>query len=92
MILFCLGAPPIASTNPQGGRYAALKTLSNSAVMILVLFQQLRAWRASACLRDAARFFSHLFPGVVGLVPGKRVCSAQPHSLAMRGFRRRRQD
>ena len=38
--------------------------------MTLVLFQQLRGIESErSFLRDAARFFSHLFPGMVGLHP-----------------------
>ncbi len=56
--------------NPRGSRYAALKQLSDSEVMTLALFQQLRGIESErSFLRDAARFFSHLFPGVVGLHP-----------------------
>ena len=36
----------------------------------LALFQQLRGMESQrSFLRDASRFFSHLFPGVVGLAP-----------------------
>ena len=38
--------------------------------MTLALFQQLRGIESQrAFVRDAARFFSHLFPGVIGLAP-----------------------
>ena len=38
--------------------------------MTLALFQQLRGIESQrSFLRDAARFFSHLFPGVIGLAP-----------------------
>lgn len=41
-----------------------------SEVLTLALFQQLRGLESErSFLRDAARFFSHLFPGVVGLHP-----------------------
>jgi hypothetical protein len=37
---------------------------------MLALFQQLRGvGRERSFLREAARFFAHLFPGVVGLHP-----------------------
>ena len=56
--------------NPHGGRYTALKKLSDSEILTLALFQQLRVIESErSFLRDAARFFSHLFPGVVGLAP-----------------------
>lgn len=57
--------------NPDGARrYEGLKSLSDSEVITLALLQQLRGTESEhSFLRDAARFFSHLFPGVVGLRP-----------------------
>jgi hypothetical protein len=56
--------------NPKGDRYESLKRLSDSEVITLALFQQLRATESQrSFLRDAERFFSHLFPGLVGLSP-----------------------
>src|SRR3712207_786285 len=44
--------------------------LADSEVMTLALFQQLRGVESErSFLRDAEGFFSHLFPGVVGLHP-----------------------
>ena len=69
-VLFCLVDDAYRNLNPQGGRYAPLKKLSDSEVMTLALFQQLRGVESErSFLRDATRFFSHLFPGVVGFAP-----------------------
>jgi hypothetical protein len=58
------------NVNPNGRRYESLKKLSDSEVITLALFQQLRDMESQrSFLRDASRFFSHLFPGVVGLAP-----------------------
>ena len=59
------------SPDPGGGeRYGFPKKLSDSEVLALALFQQLRGVESErSFLRDAARFFAHLFPGVVGLWP-----------------------
>jgi hypothetical protein len=68
--LFCLLDDAYKNLNPKGRRYASLKRLSDSEVLALALFQQLRGIESErSFLRDAARFFSHLFPGVVGLAP-----------------------
>jgi len=68
--LFCLLDDAYNNLNPKGRRYASLKRLSDSEVLALALFQQLRGVESErSFLRDAARFFSHLFPGVVGLAP-----------------------
>ena len=51
-------------------RYESLKRLSDSEVITLALFQQLRGVESErSFLRDAQRFFSLLFPGVAGLHP-----------------------
>lgn len=69
-ILFCQIDDAYRNLNPRGNRYAALKRLSDSEVMTLSLFQQLRGVESErSFLRDAQRFFSHLFPGVLGLAP-----------------------
>jgi hypothetical protein len=69
-ILFCLIDDAYANLNPIGRRYEALKRLSDSEVITLALFQQLRDIESERSFpRDAERFFSHLFPGVVGLAP-----------------------
>lgn len=68
--LFCLVDDAYAHLDPKGQRYESLKRLSDSEVITLVLFQQLWGVESQrSFLRDAQRFFSHLFPGVVGLHP-----------------------
>jgi hypothetical protein len=69
-VLFCLVDDIYQNVNPNGRRYESLKKLSDSEVITLALFQQLRGVESQrSFLRDASRFFSHLFPGVVDLVP-----------------------
>jgi hypothetical protein len=69
-ILFCLVDDVYQNINPNGRCYESLKKLSDSEVITLALFQQLRGIEGQrSFLRDASRFFSHLFPGVVGLGP-----------------------
>src|ERR671929_3969 len=69
-VLFCLIDDAYANLNPRGRRYESLKRLSDSEVITLALFQQLRGIESQrSFLRDLSRFFSHLFPGVVGLAP-----------------------
>ena len=70
-VLFCLIDDAYATLNPHGARrYESIKRLSDSEVVTLALFQQLRGVEGERpFLRDAQRFFSHLFPGVVGLHP-----------------------
>jgi hypothetical protein len=66
-ILFCLIDDAYATLNPKGRRYESLKRLADSEVITLALFQQLRGVESErSFLRDAQRFFSDLFPGVVG--------------------------
>src|SRR4051812_26094319 len=68
--LFCEIDDAYAHLNPEGQRYASLKRLSDSEVITLALFQQLRGVESErSFLRETARFFSHLFPGVLGLHP-----------------------
>jgi hypothetical protein len=68
--LFCQIDDRYRILNPRGDLYASLKRLSDSEVLALALFQQLRGVESErSFLREAARFFSHLFPGVVGLHP-----------------------
>jgi hypothetical protein len=56
--------------NPYARRYESIKRLSDSEIVTLVLFQQLRDVESErSFLRDAERFFSHLFAGVAGLHP-----------------------
>jgi hypothetical protein len=69
-VLFCLVDDIYQNVNPNGRRYERLKKLTDSEVITLALFQQLRGVESQrSFLRDASRFFSHLFPGVVGLAP-----------------------
>jgi hypothetical protein len=70
-VLFCLIDDAYTTLNPRGVyRYETLKHLSDSEVITLALFQQLRGVESErSFLRDCERFFSHLFPGVVGLSP-----------------------
>ena len=69
-VLFCRVDDTYYRLNPEGRRYETLKELSDSEVITLALFQQLRGVESErSFLREAARFFSHLFPGIVGLHP-----------------------
>jgi hypothetical protein len=69
-VLFCFIDDAYERLNPQGRRYATLKRLSDSEILTLALFQQLRGVESErSFLRDASRFFSHLFPGVADLAP-----------------------
>jgi hypothetical protein len=70
IVLFCLIDDAYYRLNPSGRRYASLKRLSDSEVLTLAIFQQLRGVESErSFLRDVSRFFAHLFPGMVGLVP-----------------------
>ena len=67
-VLFCLIDDAYTLLNPRARSYESIKRLSDSEV--IALFQQLRGIESErSFLRDAQRFFSHLFPGVVGLHP-----------------------
>ena len=69
-VLFCLIDDAYALLNTNGCRYEPLKRLSDSEIMTLTLLQQLRGVESErSFLRDIERFFSHLFPGVVGYAP-----------------------
>lgn len=69
-VLFCLVDDAYSLLNPRARHYESIKRLSDSEVITLALFQQLRGVESEhSFLRDAERFFSHLFPGVVGLHP-----------------------
>jgi hypothetical protein len=69
-VLFCLIDDAYALLNPRAHCYESLKRLSDSEVITLALFQQLRGIESErSFLRDAQRFFSQLFPGVAGLHP-----------------------
>jgi hypothetical protein len=69
-VLFCQVDDIYYRLNPKGRCYETLKELSDSEVITLALFQQLRGVESErSFLREAKRFFSHLFPAVVGLHP-----------------------
>ncbi len=69
-VLFCLIDDAYALLNPEGQGYESLKKLSDSEVLTLALFQQLRGIESErSFLRDTQRFFVHLFPGAVGMHP-----------------------
>jgi len=70
-VLFCRIDDAYYRLNPKGHHYETLKELSDSEeVITLALFQQLRGIESQrSFLREVARFFSHLFPGVAGLHP-----------------------
>jgi hypothetical protein len=69
-VLFCQVDDIYYRLNPKGRDYETLKELSDSEVITLALFQQLRGVESErSFLREVERFFSHLFPGVVGLHP-----------------------
>lgn len=70
IVLFCEIDDAYRTLNPNGHRYESIKRLSDSEVITLALLQQLRGIESErSFLREAARFFSHLFPGVLGLHP-----------------------
>jgi IS5 family transposase len=70
-VLFCLIDDAYTLLNPRGARrYESIRRLSDSEIVTLALLQQLRGVESErSFLRDAQRFFSHLFPGVAGLHP-----------------------
>ena len=69
-VLFCLVDDAYRLLNPRWRSHEPLKKLSDSEVLTLALLQQLRGVESErSFLRDAGRFFSHLFPGVAGLHP-----------------------
>ena len=69
-VLFCLVDDTYTLLNPGWQSHESLKRLSDSEVLTLALFQQLRGVESErSFLRDAQRFFSHLFPGIAGLHP-----------------------
>ncbi|MBA3422967.1 MAG: hypothetical protein ACR2HO_02195 [Rubrobacteraceae bacterium] len=69
-VLFCLIDDRYRLLNPNWRSYDSLKRLSDSEVLALAIFQQLRGVESErSFLRDAGRFFTHLFPGVAGMHP-----------------------
>jgi hypothetical protein len=87
-ILFCRIDDTYYHLNPKGRHYEALKVLSDSEIITLALLQQLRGIESQrSFLREVARFFSHLFPGVVGLHPSsfhRRVGKLRRHLEPLR--------
>lgn len=82
-VLFCLTDDAYALLNPLSRRHEAIKRLSDSEILTLALLQQLRGVESErSFLRDAERFFAHLFPGVVGLHPS----SFHRRMRKLRGF------
>lgn len=81
-ILFCLIDDAYTLLNPSGHSHASLKKLSDSEVITLTLFQQLRGTESErSFLRDLQRFFVHLFPGIAGMHPSslhRRVRKLRP--------------
>jgi hypothetical protein len=70
IVLFCVVDDAYRILNPKAEHYESLKQLSDSEVITLALLQQLRGVESErSFLGDVERFFSHLFPGVVGLWP-----------------------
>src|SRR3712207_739428 len=86
-VLFCLIDDAYRLLNPRGARrYESIKRLADSEVMTLALFQQLRSVESErSFLRDAERFCSHLFPGVVGGCTLPLVTSASEKAQALPG-------
>ena len=69
-VLFCLIDDAYRLLNPKSRCYESLKQLSDSEVLTLAIFQQLRGVESErSFLRDVGRFFAHLFLGAVGLEP-----------------------
>jgi hypothetical protein len=69
-VLFWLVDDTYALLNPKWQSHESLKKLSDSEVLTLTLFQQLRGVESErSFLRDVQRFFVHLFPGVAGMHP-----------------------
>jgi hypothetical protein len=81
--LFCLVEDAYRLLDPREARsYEPLRSLSNSEIFTLALFQQLRGVESErSFLREAERFFAHLFPGVLGLWPSS-------FNRSVRGMRR----
>ncbi len=69
-VLFCLVDDAYTLLNPKCRSHESLKRLSDSEVLTLALFQQLRGVESErSFLRDTQRFFAHLFPGVARMHP-----------------------
>jgi hypothetical protein len=82
-VLFCLIDDAYERLNPRCRSHESLKKLSDSEVLTLALFHQLRGTESErSFLRDAQRFFVHLFPGVAGMHPS----SLHRRVRKLRGF------
>ncbi len=69
-LLFRLVDDAYATIDPRWRSHESLKKLSDSEVLTLALFQQLRGVESErSFLRDVQRFFVHLFPGVARTRP-----------------------
>ncbi len=69
-VLFCLIDDAYRLLNPEWRSHEPLKKLSDSEILTLALLQQLRGVESErSFLRDAERFFAHLFPGVGRMHP-----------------------
>lgn len=90
-VLFCRIDDAYALLNPHARRYESIKRLSDSEVVTLALFQQIRSVESErSFLRDGERFFSHLFPGLSGagapfLQPVREEAQALPGAPAAGG-------
>src|SRR4051812_48377920 len=73
-VLFCLLDDTYAHLNPQGGCYASLKRLSDSEVLALALFEQLRSIESEPSFLREAAFSRTLSLVWLGPIP--------PHSTA----------
>jgi hypothetical protein len=61
-VLLCLVDDAYVHLNPRARSYESIKRLSDSEVIALARFQQLPGVESErSLLRDAQRFFSHLF-------------------------------
>ena len=89
IVLFCEIDDTYRILNPNGCRYEPLEKLSDSEVITITLLQQLRGIESErSFLREVTRFFSHLFPGVVGLHPSslhRRVRKLRRYLESLRG-------
>jgi hypothetical protein len=69
-MLFCPIDDAYYLLNPKGRNYQTLKELSDSKVITLALFGQLRGVESErSFFGEVERFFWHLLPGAVGLQP-----------------------
>ena len=68
-ILYCLVHDACSPLNPNGRRYDLPKRLSDSQIIAITLLQPLWGVQSErSFLRDTQKYFSHLFPGMVGSI------------------------